>query len=62
MIIEKFQIEAKIDPTRTKHISIRFEGMMFSEAKWSVTDVKLAFGCSKFLNYDETYQKCKGCI
>jgi|JI10StandDraft_1071094.scaffolds.fasta_scaffold1599359_1 hypothetical protein len=33
--------------------------MMFSDAKWGLSNVKILFGCAKFLKFDEV--DCRAC-
>ena len=51
-LIEKYQIEGSIDAEKQSKLVVKFEGMMFSDAVWGLTNTKVAFGCSHFLLYN----------
>ena len=51
-MIEKFQIEGTLDHTKQSKLVAKFEGDIFSGSDWGLTNVKVLFGCSKFLIFD----------
>jgi hypothetical protein len=59
-MIEKFQIEGIIDHTKQNKLVIKFEGDIFSGSDWGLTNVKILFGCSKFLIFSGN--ECNKCV
>lgn len=59
-MIEKFQIEGIIDHTKQNKLVIKFEGDIFSGSDWGLTNVKILFGCSKFLIFSDN--DCNKCV
>lgn len=51
-MIEKFQIEDQVDHTKQNKLVVKFEGDIYSGSDWGLTNVKVVFGCSKFLLFD----------
>ena len=47
---------------RPSQLKVVFEGLFYSDSEWSLTNVRIVFGCKNFLIFDEVLQECSQCM